>query len=91
MSPQFALRNYVAMGATSVGSFYVRPNGVFYSRSSTRSSEIRAGSPADLAVSRFIRTILCRRRRFRRQTPSGNKKTPAKGRFRKGPIIRAGR
>ena len=44
LSPTYALRNYVAMGATSVGTFYTQPNGVFYSRSSTRSSEIKDGT-----------------------------------------------
>lgn len=44
MSPRFALRNYVAMGATSVGSFYVHPNGVFYSRSSTRLEDVKDGT-----------------------------------------------
>jgi prepilin-type N-terminal cleavage/methylation domain-containing protein len=43
MSPNFALRNYAAMGATTVGSFYVQPNGVFYSRSSTRFSDVKDG------------------------------------------------
>jgi prepilin-type N-terminal cleavage/methylation domain-containing protein len=43
LSPTYALRNYVAMGATSVGTFYTQPNGVFFSRSSTKVADIRDG------------------------------------------------
>jgi prepilin-type N-terminal cleavage/methylation domain-containing protein/prepilin-type processing-associated H-X9-DG protein len=43
LSPTYALRNYVALGATSVGTFYTQPNGVFFARSSTKVSEIRDG------------------------------------------------
>jgi prepilin-type N-terminal cleavage/methylation domain-containing protein/prepilin-type processing-associated H-X9-DG protein len=43
LSPTYALRNYVAMGATSVGTFYTQPDGVFFSRSSTKIAEIRDG------------------------------------------------
>jgi prepilin-type N-terminal cleavage/methylation domain-containing protein len=43
LSPTYALRNYVAMGATSVGTFYTQPDGVFFSRSSTKIADIRDG------------------------------------------------
>jgi prepilin-type N-terminal cleavage/methylation domain-containing protein len=43
ISPTLALRNYVAMGATSVGRLYQDPDGVFYSRSRTRFQDITDG------------------------------------------------
>ncbi len=43
LSPSYALRNYVAMGATSVGNLYLTPDGVFYAMSSTRIADIRDG------------------------------------------------
>ena len=39
----YALRNYVAMGATSVGNLYLQPDGVFYAMSSTRIADISDG------------------------------------------------
>ena len=57
------------------------------SKTSTRSSEIRVVSAAAAAESRFIRSVL-RRPAWIRDAAGGNKKTPAKGRFGKGPIIR---
>jgi prepilin-type N-terminal cleavage/methylation domain-containing protein len=42
-STAYALRNYVAMGATSVGNLYLQPDGVFYALSSTRVADITDG------------------------------------------------
>jgi prepilin-type N-terminal cleavage/methylation domain-containing protein len=43
LSPTYALRNYAALGATSVGTFYTQANGVFFARSSTKVADIRDG------------------------------------------------
>jgi prepilin-type N-terminal cleavage/methylation domain-containing protein len=43
LSPNYALRNYVAMGATTIGKLWHKPNGVFYASSSTRFSDIKDG------------------------------------------------
>ena len=43
LSDHFAIRNYAAMGATTVGKFYDRPDGVFYARSSTIFADIKDG------------------------------------------------
>ena len=50
MSPTFALRNYAAMGATTVGSFYVQPNGVFYARLRARSSDVKDGTSRTIYI-----------------------------------------
>lgn len=44
LSPYFALRNYAALGATSIGSLYLTPDGVFYAQSSTRVGDISDGT-----------------------------------------------
>lgn len=44
LSADYALRNYAAMGATTVGRFWQKPDGVFYSRSKTRFGDIRDGT-----------------------------------------------
>jgi prepilin-type N-terminal cleavage/methylation domain-containing protein len=44
LSPSYALRNYAAMGATSVGNLYLSPDGVFYAMSSTRIADLRDGT-----------------------------------------------
>jgi hypothetical protein len=47
ISTAYALRNYAAMGATSVGGLYgliVQPDGVFYALSSTRFADITDGT-----------------------------------------------
>ncbi len=44
ISPTLALRNYTAMGATDVGKLWQNPDGVFYSRSSTRFRDITDGT-----------------------------------------------
>jgi hypothetical protein len=46
ISTSYALRNYAAMGATSVGGLYgavVQPDGVFYALSSTKIGEVTDG------------------------------------------------
>jgi hypothetical protein len=50
LSPTFALRNYAAMGGTSVGTFYVQADGVFFARSSTKISDITDGSSATIFI-----------------------------------------
>jgi prepilin-type N-terminal cleavage/methylation domain-containing protein len=44
LSTTYALRNYVAMGATSVGNIYLSPDGVFYAMSATRMADLRDGT-----------------------------------------------
>ncbi len=44
LSPYYALRNYVAMGASTIGNLYLQPDGVFYARSCTRIADITDGS-----------------------------------------------
>jgi hypothetical protein len=39
----YAIRNYVAMGATTVGKLYQNPDGVFYAMSSTRITDVKDG------------------------------------------------
>jgi prepilin-type N-terminal cleavage/methylation domain-containing protein len=43
LATTYALRNYAAMGATSVGNLYLQPDGVFYALSSTRVGDITDG------------------------------------------------
>lgn len=43
LSPNYAIRNYAAMGATNVGNLWQSPDGVFYARSRTRVSDISDG------------------------------------------------
>jgi prepilin-type N-terminal cleavage/methylation domain-containing protein len=44
LSTRYALRNYAAMGATSVGNIYLSPDGVFYAMSATRIADIQDGT-----------------------------------------------
>ncbi len=44
LSPTYAIRNYVAMGATTVGNLWKMPDGVIYPGSRTRVDDIRDGS-----------------------------------------------
>jgi hypothetical protein len=39
----YAVRNYAAMGATTVGKLYQTPDGVFYAMSSTRITDVKDG------------------------------------------------
>jgi hypothetical protein len=50
LSTAYALRNYAAYGATSVGKLYQQPDGVFYARSSTRISDISDGTTHTIFV-----------------------------------------
>lgn len=49
-SVTYALRNYAAMGATSVGNLYLQPDGVFYAQSATRVADIVDGTSNTLFV-----------------------------------------
>jgi prepilin-type N-terminal cleavage/methylation domain-containing protein len=44
LSNKYAIRNYAAMGATTIGKMYLHPNGVFYAMSSTRMADIKDGT-----------------------------------------------
>src|SRR5262249_51869201 len=50
LSPTCALRNYAAMGATSVGNLYLQPDGVMYAQSSTRIADILDGTSQTIFV-----------------------------------------
>ncbi len=50
ISDKYAVRNYAAMGATTVGKIYQNPDGVFYARSSVRLTDVSDG----LAMTIFI-------------------------------------
>lgn len=41
---KYAIRNYAAMGATTVGKLYQQPNGTFYALSSTRITDVKDGT-----------------------------------------------
>ena len=48
--PNYALRNYAAMGATTAGKIYQNPNGVFYAMSSTRITDIKDGTSMTIFI-----------------------------------------
>jgi prepilin-type N-terminal cleavage/methylation domain-containing protein len=50
LSNHYALRNYVAMGATTIGKLWHKPNGVFYASSSTRITDIKDGTSMTIFV-----------------------------------------
>jgi len=50
LSPHYALRNYVAMGATTIGKLWHKPDGVFYASSSTRITDIKDGTSTTIFV-----------------------------------------
>jgi prepilin-type N-terminal cleavage/methylation domain-containing protein len=50
ISPRLSIRNYAAMGATTVGSLWQRPDGVIFPRGSTRVEEINDGTSHTLLV-----------------------------------------
>jgi prepilin-type N-terminal cleavage/methylation domain-containing protein len=50
VSTQLAIRNYVAMGATSIGNLWHGADGVFYSSSSTRTTDIKDGTSTTIFV-----------------------------------------
>ena len=50
LSPKYALRNYVAIGATSVGNLWKKPDGVIYAQSITQMADIKDGTSSTLLV-----------------------------------------
>jgi len=48
--PRFALRNYAALGATTVGNLWQHPDGVLYPRSSTRYADVTDGLSNTLVI-----------------------------------------
>jgi prepilin-type N-terminal cleavage/methylation domain-containing protein len=46
----YAIRNYAAMGATTVGKLYQNPNGVFYAMSSTRLTDVKDGTSSTIFI-----------------------------------------
>lgn len=44
LSPTYAIRNYVAMGATNVGNLWQRPDGAIFARSQTGMQDLKDGS-----------------------------------------------
>jgi prepilin-type N-terminal cleavage/methylation domain-containing protein len=48
--PSYAIRNYAAMGATTVGKLYQNPNGVFYAGSSTRITDVKDGTSTTIFI-----------------------------------------
>lgn len=50
LSPVYAIRNYVAIGATTVGNLWKTPDGVIYPGSRTRLDDIRDGSSNTLLI-----------------------------------------
>ncbi|MGE3314346.1 MAG: DUF1559 domain-containing protein [Planctomycetaceae bacterium] len=50
LSQKYAIRNYAAMGATTVGKIYERPDGVFYALSRTRMADVKDGLSTTIFV-----------------------------------------
>ena len=50
LSPNYATRNYVALGATTVGNLWVAPDGVIYPGSKNRIADIRDGSSNTILI-----------------------------------------
>lgn len=50
LSPQFAIRNFVAMGATTIGNLWKMPDGVIYHGSRTALEDIRDGATNTLLI-----------------------------------------
>ena len=50
LSPQFALRNYAALGATTVGNLWQQPDGVLYPQSNTQYADIVDGLSNTLLI-----------------------------------------
>ncbi len=46
----YAIRNYAAMGATTVGKLYQTPDGVFYAMSSTRITDVKDGTSTTIFI-----------------------------------------
>lgn len=50
LSKTYAIRNYAAMGATTVGKLYQNPDGVFYALSSTRITDVKDGTSTTIFI-----------------------------------------
>ncbi|HUG89321.1 MAG TPA: DUF1559 domain-containing protein [Planctomycetaceae bacterium] len=50
LSPDYALRNYVAMGATDIGRLWQNPDGAIYHRSNTRITDLLDGSSNTIVI-----------------------------------------
>jgi prepilin-type N-terminal cleavage/methylation domain-containing protein len=50
LSPDYALRNYVAMGATDIGRLWQNPDGALYHRSNTRVADLLDGSSQTILI-----------------------------------------
>lgn len=50
LSPKYAIRNYAAMGATTIGRIYERPDGVFYALSKTRVADVKDGMSTTIFI-----------------------------------------
>jgi prepilin-type N-terminal cleavage/methylation domain-containing protein len=50
LSKTYAIRNYAAMGATTVGKLYQNPDGVFYAISSTRITDVKDGTSTTIFI-----------------------------------------
>jgi prepilin-type N-terminal cleavage/methylation domain-containing protein len=50
LSPNYAVRNYATMGATTIGKIYQHPDGVFYAQSSTRMADVKDGTSNTIFV-----------------------------------------
>ena len=50
LSPKYAIRNYVAVGATTVGNLWKQPDGVIYARSTTKMADIPDGSSSTVLI-----------------------------------------
>lgn len=50
LSPRYAIRNYVAIGATTVGNLWKQPDGAIYARSTTRPTDIVDGMSQTVLV-----------------------------------------
>ncbi len=54
LSPNFALRNYVAMGASDIGKLWKAPDGVFHFRSKTRLNDVKDGTSQTIFLAETI-------------------------------------
>jgi prepilin-type N-terminal cleavage/methylation domain-containing protein len=50
LSPRYAIRNYVALGSTTVGNLWQTPDGCLYARSNTRLADITDGSSNTIMI-----------------------------------------
>lgn len=50
LAPNYAIRNYVAIGATTVGNLWKKPDGAIYWASTTRMSDITDGSSSTILI-----------------------------------------